>query len=113
MKTLLLDQTLWDLCKDTNGNIAVASDPYSIAQDVSSECRVFHGEVYYDTTRGIYYFEQILGQTPPLPTMRAQYIAAALTVPGVTDAQCFFAGLSNRKLTGQLSLNGGSLSAGF
>lgn len=104
MKTFLLDQTIWDLCKDANGNIAVASEPYAIAQDVGSECRVFYGEVFYDTTRGIDYFEDVLGYRPPLAALRAQYVAAALTVPGVIEAQCFFDGLAGRKLTGQIQV---------
>ena len=41
MNTLLLDLTNWDLLVDASGNIAVASDPYSVAQDVASAVRVF------------------------------------------------------------------------
>lgn len=102
MRTLLLDQVAWDLCLDAEGNIAVASNPYAIAQDVASEARVFHGECYFDTTKGIYYFEQILGHYPPLEAMRAQYVAAALTVPGVVDAVCFFNAIRGRRLAGQI-----------
>lgn len=36
MKTLLLDQKSWDLTLDAAGNIAVAAEPYAIAQDVAS-----------------------------------------------------------------------------
>lgn len=102
MKTLLLDQEAWDLCLDAQGNIAVADAPYALAQDVASEARVFHGECYFDTTKGIYYFEQMLGHFPPLEAMRAQYIVAALSVPGVVDAVCYFAAIQGRRLTGQI-----------
>ena len=33
--SLLLDQAQWDIVLDVNGNIALASAPYSIAQDVA------------------------------------------------------------------------------
>ncbi len=42
--TLLLDQVTWDLAVDTSGNIAVASDPYSQAQDAASSIKTFAGE---------------------------------------------------------------------
>ncbi len=65
MNTLLLDQVTWDLAVDTSGNIAVAADPYSQAQDAASSIKTFAGEVYYDTTRGIPYFTQILENRRP------------------------------------------------
>ncbi len=49
--TLLLDQVTWDLAVDNVRHIAVASDPYSQAQDAASSIKTFAGEVYYDTTR--------------------------------------------------------------
>lgn len=116
MKTLLLDQVAWDICKDANGNIAVASEPYAVAQDVASECRVFFGEVFYDTSRGVHYFEEVLGFRPPLSALRSQYVTAALTVPTVVEAQCFFNGLEGRKLTGQIQVtdsSGGVQLVGF
>ena len=39
--TLLLDQTEWDLVLDASGNIALASPPYALAQDVASAVRTF------------------------------------------------------------------------
>lgn len=102
MKTLLLNQDGWDLCLDAEGNLAVADAPYSLAQDVASEARVFHAECYFDTTKGIYYFEQILGHFPPIEAMRAQYVTAALTVPGVVDAVAYFNAIQGRRLTGQI-----------
>ena len=112
-QTLLLDTVEWDLLIDTNGNIAVASDPYSLAQDAASAIRTFLGEVWYDTQLGIPYFQTILGQTPPLSYIKAKLVAAALTVPGVTDAQCFISSISGRTLKGQVQINGGTGVAGF
>lgn len=101
-RSLLLDQTLWDLCLDADGNIAVAAAPYSTAQDVACAVRLFRGELWYDTTKGVPYFGQILGQFPPAPFMKIQFVNAALTVPGVTEAQCFLSNIKDRTLTGQL-----------
>lgn len=104
MNTLLLDQTLWDLCLDTSGNIALASDPYSIAQDVASAAKTFKGEAWYNTALGIPYFGQILGHQPPLQYIKAQLIAAALTVPEVIAAVCYISGISGRSVSGQLQV---------
>jgi hypothetical protein len=95
--------TNWDLVLDINGNIAVASDPYSQAQDGASACRTFLGEVYYDTTIGVSY-GNILGQLPPLPYLKQQYVNAALTVPGVVNAKAFVTGFAGRALTGQVQM---------
>lgn len=103
MKTLLLSVDLWDLLLDSYGNIAVASEPYSIAQDVASACRLFLGEAYYDTTIGVPYFQQILGQSPPLNLIKAQLAVAALTVPGVNNPVVFLANIGrDRVLSGQV-----------
>jgi hypothetical protein len=106
--TILLDRTLWDLCLDLNGNIAVASEPYSIAQDVASAIRLVLGELWYDTTQGVPYFNQILGQKPPISFMKAKFVAAALTVPDVTSATCFITGFVDRTITGQVQVTSSS-----
>ena len=51
--TLLLTPQTWDLTVDASNNIAVAAEPYALAQDAASAIRLFQGEDYYDTTRGI------------------------------------------------------------
>lgn len=103
MDTLLLDISTWDLVVDANGDIAVASDPYSQAQDAASAIRTFFGEVYYNTTLGIDY-SQILGQSPPAALMKKLFINAALTVPGVTSADVFLTTLTNRSISGQVQI---------
>lgn len=102
MDTLLLTQNVWDLCLDAAGNIAKASRPYSLAQDVASAIRLFLGELWYDTSKGVPYFEQVLGHTPPLTEFQALMVRAALTVPGVVSAQCILASFENRTVTGQV-----------
>ena len=102
MKTLLLDPATWDLVLDASGNIAVASDPYSIAQDVASACQLFLGELYYDTSKGVPYFDQFLGHQPSPAFLNAQLEAAALTVPSVVSAKAYVTGFSGRELSGQI-----------
>lgn len=102
--TLLLDQTAWDLVLDLNGNIALAGAPYAIAQDVASVTRTFLGECWYDTTQGIPYWQQILGEFPPLQYVAEQLQDAALTVPDVAAAQATFTSFQNRSLAGQIQI---------
>lgn len=104
MKTLLLDGSAWDLVLDAQGNIALAAEPYALAQDAASEIRTFQGEVYYDTKRGIPYLQSILGRYPPAQLMKAAFVKAAMTVPGVKSAACFLQGLQGRGLTGQVQI---------
>lgn len=104
MNTLLLDPETWDLVIDAAGNIAMATQPYSIAQDVASACRLFSGELWYDTAKGVPYFEQILGKNPPLSLIKAEIVKAALTVPNVVSAQCFISAFDGRSITGQVQV---------
>jgi hypothetical protein len=104
VNTLLLDRPPWDLCLDAGGNIAMASDPYSLAQDAASAIRTFLGECFYDTTLGIPYFNQILGQAPLITFMKAQFVAAALTVPEVVAAKAFIQSITNRVVSGQVQV---------
>ena len=100
--TLLLDQTAWDLVIDSAGNIAMASPPYALAQDVASAIKLFVGELWYDTSKGIPYFEDILGHLPPLSVLTGHMEKAALTVPGVVSARVIISSLDNRTVTGQV-----------
>lgn len=104
MQTLLLDRTRWDLVLDVYGNIAVASDPYSVAQDAASAIKLFLGELWYDTTQGVPYFQQILGQWPPLQLIKSQLQAAALTVPEVTAAVVTIQSFTGRAISGQVQV---------
>lgn len=112
-KTILLDAVAWDLVADASGNIAVAAEPYAQAQDAASAIQLFKGEAYYDTTRGVPYWDRaanaadrgvILGYAPPANFMRQKFIAAALTVPGVQAARCFLASVVGREVRGQVQI---------
>ena len=102
--TLILDRTLWDLCLDSSGNIALAEEPYAVAQDVASAIRTFLGECWFNTEDGVPYWTDILGQRPPLQLVKSEIVAAAMTVAGVVDAQCFITSFSERVLTGQVQV---------
>ncbi|MGH7224673.1 MAG: hypothetical protein ACRELF_15735 [Gemmataceae bacterium] len=106
---------------DANGNIAVQSEPDSLAQDAASAIMLFLGEYYWDTTEGVPWLQQILSPpppagTPPLPLLKQLLVDAALTVPGVASAQVFISSFANRAVTGQVqvvSQSGGLSAANF
>lgn len=102
--TLLLDTAAWDLVLDANGDIAVATEPYSLAQDAASAIRTFLGECYWDTTIGVPYLTDILGRNPSIALLKALLVDAAETVPGVASAECFITALSARSVSGQVQV---------
>lgn len=104
MDTLLLDRTIWDLCLDAGGNIARASDPYAIAQDVGSAVRLFLGELFYDTTKGVPHFQEILGHQPSISVLKSAIVSAALTVPEVQNAVVFVSEVAGREVIGQVQV---------
>jgi hypothetical protein len=105
MKTLLLDPTNWDLMVDASNNIAVAANPYALAQDAASAIKLFEGEQYYDTTQGVPYWAEILGKFgAPLSLVKKRFVTAALTVPEVVGAQCFIQSFIHRELRGQVQV---------
>lgn len=106
--TLLLDRTTWDLTLDASGNIAVATDPYSLAQDAASAIKTFAGEVYWDTTLGLPWLTSILGKNPSLSQLRSYFVAAAMTVPDVASAKCFIRSISGRRVSGQIQVTSSS-----
>lgn len=102
--SLLLDQAAWDLVLDARGNIALAGEPYAIAQNVATACRTFLGECIFDTELGIPYWEQILGHLPPAQYIRQQLIDAAMKVPGVLQVTPILITPTDRGIGGQLQI---------
>ena len=98
--TLLLDQSAWDLVLDINGNIALAGIPYSYAQDVTSAVRTFLGECWYNTNLGIPYWQQILGELPPIGYIEQQISLEALTIPNIISAEASIVNFVNRSIEG-------------
>lgn len=116
MDTLYLDPGSWDLALDSSGNIALASNPYALAQSAATAILTFLGDIYYDQAQGIPYFQQVLNNPPPLALYRAMCVDAAMLVPGVVSAQVFFRAIVGRKLTGQVQVTdaaGTTTVAGF
>jgi len=104
--TLLLNPQSWDLLVDGSRNIAVAAQPYSLAQDAGSAIKLFQGEDYYNTTRGVPYWSQILGHWPTLRVMKSLWVTAAETVPDVISAECFISDFIDRRIIGQVQVEG-------
>ncbi|MGO4560967.1 hypothetical protein [Rhizobiales bacterium 3FA27D7] len=116
MKTLMLEPSAWDLKIDASGNIALAAEPYALAQDAASAIRLFQGELYFDTRPGIPYFDQILGQAPPISLMKAWFVRSAMTVPGVVSAVAYISEWTDRTVRGQVQVkdsNGNVTAASF
>ena len=89
---------------DASGNIAVATDPYALLQDVSCACRLFLGELWYDTAQGVPYWQEILGHQPPATVLKTALQNAALTVPGVVTATVYITDFTNREVSGQVQV---------
>jgi len=108
VNTLLLDTATWDLVVDSAGNIAVATEPYSLAQDAASACRLFQSELWYDVDQGVPYFQApILGAMPPLSLLRKSYEVAALGVPDVETVKVFIQSIGrDRVVSGQVQVTG-------
>ena len=90
----------WDLSLDAGGNIATVSGSEAIAQDVACAIKTFLGEAYFDTTLGIPYFPQVLGEGYSLPLLQALMNAQALSVPGVVQAKTTLTRTGDRGVTG-------------
>lgn len=102
--TLLLDTVAWDLCLDARGNWAYAMPPYAVIQSVASACKLFLGELWFDTAKGIPYFTDVFGQPYPLPLLKSDLVQAALSVPGVSAAVVYLDAIADRHVTGQVQV---------
>src|ERR1017187_8036150 len=101
--TWLLDWATGDSCLDAASNIAVASAPYAIAQDVATALSTFLGECWYDNSLGVAYWQRIFGQRPPASYVTSQLEAQAELVPDVASAQATVGGTNARRgLIGQV-----------
>lgn len=110
MNSLLLDLTTWDICLDASQNLAVAAAPYSLAQDVATAVRSFLGTVWYNTTLGVPWLQEVLAQPLNITTLSALMVQAALgAVPTTADvyvvkANCIINtfNAATRQVTGQI-----------
>ena len=100
--TLLLDIKAWDLVLDSNGDIALAAPPYAVAQDVASAIRLFLGELWYDTSQGVAYWQQLLGQNPTSSQVTTALNNAALSVPRAATVNTIITSIAGREVSGQV-----------
>lgn len=130
MDSLLLDVSTWDICLDASGNLAVAADPYALAQDVATSVRSFLGTVWYNSTLGVPWLSTadapnsgVLGQPLNITTLSALMVQAAMAArPPTADvfvvkANCIIQSFNaaTRQVTGQIQFtdnlgNAGSVS---
>lgn len=102
MRSLALNAG-WDLYADSRGNIATLTGVDAVLQDVCTACRLFFGELWYDTTQGVPY-GNILAERPAAEFVRTQIRAAAMTVPTVTNAVVTFTSFTGRALGGTIEV---------
>lgn len=101
MISLSLDQK-WDLALTPSGSLPTAEGGARAAQDVSTACRTFRGECWFDTARGIPYLGQIFGGTPPDVVIRQYLETEAATQAEVAAAAATLVGFDGRGLSGRI-----------
>jgi len=95
MDSLNIDDTNNDLFVDGQGNLAVATGGAALALNAACAIRTFSGEVFYDSTQGLPYFQSILGKNPPLEYVRSQLAKAALNADSdIVASRVFFSSLT-------------------
>jgi len=104
MNTLAVGTETRDLELDLSGNMKVLTGPGAIAQDVASALKLFAGELWYDTTRGLPYYSQVLGKNFNRPLLQGLMDQAALSMPGVVKAQTTLQPPVNRELHGSVEV---------
>lgn len=104
MKTFFLLPATWDLTLDTQGNIAVATEEYQQAQDISSSCRVFLGDDYYNKNDGIPYLESIMGRSAyPIALYQRHLHDRSMLVDGVVSIDVSLQPIKDRVVSGNIT----------
>lgn len=104
MKSLYLNPDTWDLELTASGRIRTAQGKHCTAQCVATAVRRHKGEAYYETERGVPYFEAMYGQLPPEQLIRAHVEREALYVPGVNQARLQVRSFEGRTVTGDIRI---------
>ena len=103
MDTLYLNPDSWDLELTAAGDIAIAKDPYSTAQCVANAIRLFEGELYYDTEKGVPYFDEILGKPNSYSLYKHRMEEAARRVKGIKEIEVSVKNQNGRNISGTVS----------
>lgn len=104
MKSLYLDPDTWDLVATSSRRVRTTEGKYCRAQCVATAVRRHKGEAYYDTERGVPYFETMYGQLPPDQLIRAHVEREALHVSGVEQARLQIRTFEGRTVTGDIRI---------
>lgn len=79
----------WDLCLDSNGNIATSLDDYAIAQNAANAVRLFLNDAFFARQKGVPHYQIELGDrpNPARSTLNNRIRQAVMQVEGVQNAQ--------------------------
>lgn len=101
-RTCLLDLDAWDWVLDVNGDLAIASGAYAVAQDVASRLGCVQGECITDAAAGLALFDLVTATPPPTQFIGALMEEQAMSVPGVSSAQAQDVQISGGVLSGRV-----------
>lgn len=87
---------------DAAGDIACASEPYAVAQNVASAIRTFTGDCWYAQNKGMPYWRQILGHYPPMALVRDRITSEAMKEDDVAQVRVQRLDAAGRVLTGEV-----------
>ena len=73
-----------DLYLEANGNLAMVRDAEAVGQHVRQRLMTFEGEWFLDTTAGVMWLQEIMGQPENLPLAEGVIKAEILDTDGVT-----------------------------
>ena len=94
----------WDLHVTPSGDLPVAFDAYSIAQNVANAFLLFTKDAWYFPEKGIAHFLIELKKEPMLNVLKSRLRKAALNVKGVKDCEISLLNLEGRDLSGMATL---------
>jgi hypothetical protein len=86
---LAIDQATNDLHFSADGNLAIVTDAEAVGQHARQRLSTFQGEWFLDTTVGVPWLSQILGQRYDPALAEAVTKACLLTTDGVTGITSF------------------------
>lgn len=85
MPSLLLNND-WDISLDSNGDLKMATDNYSIAQNSACRCRAFTNDMYFNQKDGVPHFLVDISQRPNISVVAAAMEKVARGTEGVSEA---------------------------
>lgn len=96
MNILLDDDNEWDV---NGGNLNLVEGPDEISQIVTQRLKLFFGEWFLDTGRGVRYFEDILKKRVNGQKIDAELINEMSVAPGVINIKEFNSTFDSAKRT--------------